>query len=156
MSAGRTHSASCGSPWNASVDEKIALEPPSVAAITGGEYTIGNIEYPGLLPYPFTVYRRELLRHVFLLGPSGTGKSTLIIGLLRQFLRDGVLFWSIDFKRNYRCLLHDEHGGTLVVLTVGRSTAPLRLNMLASPSGVERNEWVEALTDIIGTSYLLM
>ena len=137
-------------------DEKIILEPPPASVITTGEYTIGTISYPGLAPYPFTVHRNDLLRHVFLLGPSGTGKSTLIIGLLRQLLRDRVPFWSIDFKRNYRCLLNDPHSGALVVLTVGRDTAPLLLNMLRPPRNVAPAEWVEALADTISTAYLLM
>jgi hypothetical protein len=137
-------------------DEKITLEPPPFHVITLGEYTIGNIEYPGLTPYPFTLHRKDLLRHLFVLGPSGTGKSTLIIGLLRQLLRDGVLWWSVDFKRNYRCLLHDQNAGKLVVLTVGRGTAPLSLNMLRAPPGVAPPEWVEGLTDLVATSYLLM
>ncbi|HEY4360274.1 MAG TPA: hypothetical protein VGN17_04875 [Bryobacteraceae bacterium] len=137
-------------------DEKITLEPPTASVIGGGEYTLGTVNYPGLPPYPFTLYRRELLRHLFLLGPSGTGKSTLILGLLRQLLRDGLDFWSVDFKRNYRCLLGDPHARRLVVLTVGRGTAPLRLNMLQAPHGVEPAEWAEALTDIISTAYLLM
>src|SRR5262249_13074360 len=80
-------------------DEKIVLEPPRPEVISGGEYTIGTITYPGLPAYPFTIHRNDLLRHMFLLGPSGTGKSTLIIGLLRQFLRDDLCFWSIDWKR---------------------------------------------------------
>ncbi len=137
-------------------DEKIVLEPPTPGVIGGGEYTIGTIAYPGLAPYPFTLHARDLLRHVFVLGPSGTGKSTLIIGLLRQCLAAGLPFWCIDFKRNYRCLLHDPHARALLVYTVGRNTAPLRLNMLAAPPGVERNEWIEALTDVISTAYLLM
>jgi hypothetical protein len=137
-------------------DEKITLEPPPFHVITLGEYTVGNIEYPGLTPYPFTLHRKDLLRHLFILGPSGTGKSTLIIGLLRQLLRDGVCWWSVDFKRNYRCLLHDEKSGELLVVTVGRDAAPLRLNMLRAPPGVASSEWVEALTDIIATAYLLM
>src|SRR5256885_1716455 len=83
-------------------------------------------------------------------------KSTLILGLLRQFLRDGLPFWSVDFKRNYRCLLNDQNAGNLVVLTVGRDTAPLQLNMLRAPRGVEPAEWVEALTDTISSAYLLM
>jgi hypothetical protein len=137
-------------------DEKIILEPPPYAVITTGEYTIGTITYPGLAPYPFTVHRKDLLRHMFLLGPSGTGKSTLIIGLLRQLLRDGVPFWSIDFKRNYRCLLNDPNGGDLLILTVGRDTAPLLLNMLRPPRNVAPEEWVEALADTISSAYLLM
>jgi hypothetical protein len=137
-------------------EEKITLDPPSPAVIAGGEYTIGAVSYPGLAPYPFTIRRQDLLRHMFLLGPSGTGKSTLIIGLLRQLLGDGVTFWSVDFKRNYRCLLNDENAGTLLVLTVGRDTAPLGVNMLQAPPGVASAEWVEALTDIISSAYLLM
>src|SRR5690242_11932496 len=53
-------------------DEKIVLEPPLPQVIGNGEYTIGTISYPGIPPYPFTIHRQELLRHMFLLGPSGT------------------------------------------------------------------------------------
>lgn len=137
-------------------DEKITLEPPTPSVIGGGEYTIGHIEYPGLAPYPFTLHRNDLLRHVFILAPSGGGKTTLNIGILRQLLRDGIPWWSIDWKRNYRCLLNDEHAKDLVVLTIGRETAPLRLNMLRAPAGVEATEWVYSISDIISVAYLLL
>ena len=137
-------------------DEKIVLEPPPRETMNAGEYEIGKIEYPGLAPYAFTLSRRDLLRHMFVLGPSGTGKTTFNIALLRQFLRDQLPFWCVDFKRNYRCLLNDPFADELIVLTVGRHTTPLRLNMLRPPSGVEQSEWVEALADIISVAYLLM
>lgn len=137
-------------------DERIVLEPPPASLIGRGEYTIGHVEYPGLEPFPFRLSRNELLRHVFLLGPSGTGKSTLIIGMLRQLCADGVGWWAVDFKRNYRCLLADPHGKKVVVFTLGRGLAPLSLNVLSPPHGVERNAWVEALSDIICTAYLLL
>jgi hypothetical protein len=40
--------------------------------------------------------------------------------------------------------------------TVGRNHAPLHLNALTPPRGVEFEEWADALSDIISTSYLLM
>src|SRR5579883_2877604 len=86
-------------------DEKITLDPPKPSVIGGGTFTLGSVVYPGLAPDPFTLYRQELLRHVFVLGPSGTGKTTLLLGLFRQLLRDRIPFAAIDFKRNYRCLL---------------------------------------------------
>src|SRR5439155_2659043 len=44
----------------------------------------------------------------------------------------------------------------LVVFTVGRNHAPLLLNALAPPAGVELEEWADALSDVISASYLLM
>jgi hypothetical protein len=93
---------------------------------------------------------------LFILGPTGTGKSTFIIGLLRQLLADHLPFMVFDFKRNYRCLLADDHGADVVVLSVGRDTAPLALNALSPPGDVRFEEWAEVLSDIISTSYLLM
>src|SRR5258708_26403945 len=61
-----------------------------------------------------------------------------------------------DFKRNYRCLLRAPGSSDLVVFSVGRNTAPLAINALTPPPGVEFEEWAEALTDTISTSYLLM
>lgn len=137
-------------------EEVLVLDPPPAGVIGEGDYTLGNVLYPGLSAYPARVGRNELLRHVFILGPTGTGKSTFIIGLLQQLLRDGVPFMVFDFKRNYRCLLADPTGRSVVVFSVGRNSAPLALNALSPPSGVGAEEWVSALGDIISTAYLLM
>lgn len=136
-------------------DERLVLDAPPPHVIGDGEFTIGHVAYPGLLPYPFRVKRNELLRHVFILGPTGTGKSTLLLGLLLQVAAAGVPFMIFDFKRNYRCLLRAPHD-QLVVFTVGRETAPLLLNALLPPRGVGFEEWTEALADIISVAYLLM
>lgn len=137
-------------------EEKLVLDAPPAGLIGAGEFTVGDVSYPGVAPYPFRVRRNELLRHIFVLGPTGTGKSTLLLNLLIQVQEAGVPFMVFDFKRNYRTLLaapaHDE----LVVFTVGRQTAPLQLNALQPPAGVEFEEWAEALADIISTSYLLL
>jgi hypothetical protein len=137
-------------------EEQIALEPPPPGLIGRGDYVVGAVTYPGMPIYEFRLGRQELLRHVFILGPTGTGKSTLILGLLQQILQDGKPFMVFDFKRNYRCLLHAAGAERLVVITVGRTVAPLRVNALAPPPGVEFEEWAAGLADIISTSYLLM
>lgn len=137
-------------------EEQLVLDAPPAGVIGDGEFFIGNVSYPGITPYPVRIRRNELLRHVFILGPTGTGKSTLLLNLLVQILQRGVPFMVFDFKRNYRTLLRAHGCDDLVVFTVGRAAASLQLNALTPPCGVEFPEWAEALTDIISTSYLLM
>lgn len=137
-------------------DERLVLDAPPAHLIGDGEFTIGNVSYPSLAPYPFRVGRNELLRHLFILGPTGTGKSTLLLNLLIQIQAAGIPFMVFDFKRNYRCLLRAPGSDRLIVFTVGRSTAALAINALRPPPGVEFDEWAEALSDIICTSYLLL
>jgi len=137
-------------------DEKLVLDAPPPALIGAGDFTIGMVSYPSIPPYPFRVKRNELLRHVFILGPTGTGKSTLLLNLLLQIQTAHVPFMVFDFKRNYRCLLRAPGSDSLVVFTVGRTTAALAMNALTPPPAVEFEEWAEALSDIISTSYLLL
>jgi hypothetical protein len=137
-------------------DEKLVLDAPPAALIGDGEFTIGMVSYPSIPPYPFRVRRNELLRHLFILGPTGTGKSTLLLNLLLQIQAARIPFMVFDFKRNYRCLLRAPGSESLVVFTVGRTTASLSINALRPPPGVEFEEWAEALSDIISTSYLLL
>jgi hypothetical protein len=137
-------------------DEKLVLDAPPAALIGDGEFTIGMVSYPSIAPYPFRVRRNELLRHLFILGPTGTGKSTLLLNLLLQIQAARIPFMVFDFKRNYRCLLRAPGSESLVVFTVGRTTASLSINALTTPPGVEFEEWAEALSDIISTSYLLL
>jgi len=134
-------------------DERLILDAPPPGLIGQGEYTIGHVTYPSLAPYPFRVGRNELLRHLFILGPTGTGKSTLLLNLLLQIT--DVPFMIFDFKKNYRCLLSTKNA-RLVVFTVGRKTAPLALNVLTPPEGVHFEEWANALSDTISTAYLLL
>ena len=137
-------------------EEQLVLDAPPRALIGDGEFTVGDVSYLGLTPYPFRVRRNELLRHLFILGPTGTGKSTLLLNLLVQVMAAGVPFMVFDFKRNYRTLLAAPAHENLVVFTVGRDTASLQLNALSPPAGVRFEEWAEALADIISTSYLLL
>src|SRR5947199_8228111 len=51
-------------------NERIVLEPPSPEVSAKGEVLLGNIDYPGLPSYAVMLSYRELLRHLFLLGPS--------------------------------------------------------------------------------------
>jgi len=137
-------------------DEKLVLDAPPAALIGEGDFTIGMVSYPSIPPYPFRVKRNELLRHIFILGPTGTGKSTLLLNILVQIQAARIPFMVFDFKRNYRCLLRASGNESLIVFTVGRNTASLSINALTPPPGVEFEEWAEALSDIISTSYLLL
>lgn len=137
-------------------EEKLVLDAPPAGLIGDGEFTIGMVSYPSIPPYPFRVTRNELLRHIFILGPTGTGKSTLLLNLLVQVQEAAIPFMVFDFKRGYRTLLRAPGSERLVVFTVGRNTAPLAINALQPPQSVEFEEWAEALSDIISTSYLLM
>jgi hypothetical protein len=137
-------------------DERIVLEPPRASVIGQGEVLLGNVVYPGMAPIPVRVGRNELLRHLFLLGPTGTGKSTFILQVVTQLLAADVPCWLFDFKRNYRCLLSASVGRKVLVVTLARDIAPFRVNVLRAPPGVLVAEWIEALADIMSTAYLLM
>jgi DNA-binding PadR family transcriptional regulator len=134
----------------------IFLPPPTPEVIEGGDYTLGSVAYPKAPPAQFTIPKAELLQHMFVLGRSGTGKTTFFLNILQQLLADSIPFWILDWKRNYRVLLKHPRGKDMIVLTVGSDLAPLRLNMLRPPAGVDVYEWVEALTDTIGSGYLLL
>lgn len=137
-------------------DERLLLEPPDRTTIGNGDVYVGDVIYPGITAFPFRVERNELLRHVFILGPSGTGKSTLLLGILLQLLSAKTPFMVFDFKRNYRSLLPAENAEDLTVFTVARPVNPLRFNALRAPPGMEFAGWAEALADVCGSAYLLL
>lgn len=134
-------------------EERLILDAPPADVIGRGDFTIGTTSYPAMPATPIRIAKDELLRHLFILGPTGTGKSTLLIGLVQQIVAARVPLMVFDFKRNYRCLLAAH---AVTVFTVGRATAPLHINALRTPPGVSLEEWASALGDIIGTSYLLL
>lgn len=79
----------------------------------------------------YAVDRRALVRHAFVAGVTGAGKTNTVFSLLEQADRAGVPFLVLEpAKTEYRALLtHPAIGSRLQVFSAGaEDIAPLRLN----------------------------
>lgn len=105
------------------------LNPPPV--VKGAE--IGSLLYRGeKLPMRLTIGDKSLLRHTFVTGLTGSGKTNTCLALLEDaYLKRGLNFLVIDpAKTEYRFLLSSKTlGSKLTVFTLGaESLSPFRLN----------------------------
>lgn len=123
------------------------LNPPSVSVVDG--LPLGSLVQDGrLLEHKkVSLNRKDLNKHVFVGGVTGSGKTTTCHHLLRESM---LPFLVIEpAKTEYRTLL-DEYDD-LLVLTPGRDDlAPLRLNPLEMMPG----ETISTRVDIIKASFL--
>ncbi|MGH3681767.1 MAG: ATP-binding protein, partial [Natronosporangium sp.] len=105
--------------------------PPTLAG-DGRQVTLGEVvrhDRPTTTPY--AVPHRSLLRHTFVAGVTGSGKTTTLLGLLDQAYAGTVPFLVIEpAKTEYRQLLrHPRLGRIVQVFTAGQEqVSPLRLN----------------------------
>jgi hypothetical protein len=99
---------------------------PPAAAIHQKGLVLGRASYPGR-QRPVALTPKDALRHLHLLGPSGVGKSTLLLHLVRQSIADG------------RTVVVIEPKGDLIAECL-RVTPPQRMNdvVLIDPSDKER------------------
>lgn len=93
---------------NESYDEdKINLVPPSQQQ-ADGEYRIGNVEYADKGFYPFGLREDEWIQHLSIFGRSGSGKTNLVLGIIKSFLEKKKPFLIFDWKRNYRDMFTEQ------------------------------------------------
>ena len=122
------------------------LNPPPVAVIDS--LPLGSLVQDGrvLTHKKVELNRRDLNKHLFVAGVTGSGKTTTCHHLLRESM---LPFLVIEpAKTEYRMLL-DEYDD-LLVLTPGRDDlAPLRLNPLEMMPG----ESISSRVDIIKASF---
>lgn len=138
------------------------LSPPP-ADRARGEYPIGQVTYADQPLYPFGLREDDWIKHVLIVGTSGSGKTNLCFQLLKNFLHKGKPFLVLDWKRNYRDIARQEYGQNVRIFTVGRDIAPLRFNPLIPPPGTPAKVWLKKLIEIIahatfvgeGVMYLL-
>ena len=138
------------------------LVPPPAENVRG-EYPIGVVTYAGKSLYPFCLREHDWIKHVLIVGASGSGKTNLCFQVLKNFIHRNKPFLVLDWKRNYRDIVKESYGKDVRVFTVGRDVAPFRFNPLIPPPGTSPKTWLKKLIEIIahatfvgeGVMYLL-
>jgi len=139
-----------------------SLTPPPKELVCG-EYSIGQITYANSKLYPFGLREDDWIKHVLVVGASGSGKTNLCFQILKGFLDKEKPFLVFDWKRNYRDIVREEYGKNVRVYTIGREYAPFKFNPLIPPPGTSAKTWLKKLIEIIahatfvgeGVMYLL-
>jgi len=138
------------------------LVPPPAENVRG-EYPIGEITYAGKRLYPFCLREHDWIKHVLIVGASGSGKTNLCFQVLKNFIHKKKPFLVLDWKRNYRDIITESYGKDVRIYTVGREAAPFRFNPMIPPPGTAPKTWLKKLIEIIahatyvgeGVMYLL-
>lgn len=103
------------------------------------------------------ITRSALVKHAFVTGMSGSGKTTFSFDLLAQLVERDIPFIVLESgsKREYRalkCLKNSSDkrirrlARELRIFTPGNeAVCPLRFNPLEIPKGISRDEWIDAL-----------
>ena len=137
--------------------DQILLPPPDVQQLSG-EYPIGRINYPNNKNSIFGIREKEWIKHCGIFGKTGSGKTTLMVRILKELCEKDKPFLIFDYKRNYRDLLKhpDFEKHNILIFTVGRNNViPFQFNPKVGPDGVEEYVWIKQLAQIIEKVYLL-
>lgn len=136
--------------FSLSFDEegKSSLLPPPKERVQG-EYPIGQVTYIDKNLYPFGLREDDWIKHVLIVGASGSGKTNLCFQILKDFLHKGKPFLVLDWKRNYRDIVKEDYGKNVKIFTIGRDPAPFKFNPLIPPPGTSAKTWLKKLIEII-------
>ncbi len=134
--------------------ENVLLKPPG-PQLAAGPYHIGRIHYGKQDYYALGLREHEFIQHIGIFGRSGSGKTNLCYGILKQLVEAGKPFLIFDWKRNYRDLLVQRPFDDLLVFTVGRDVRPFRFNPLIPPAGTSPTVWLKKLVEIMCHAYFL-
>jgi len=130
--------------------------PPPGVAVCAGEYPLGVVLYPGVSPYAaLGVREAEWIRHVVIVGTTGSGKTNLAFHLVRGLWQAGKPWLVFDWKRSYRDLRQLPDLRDVVVVTVARDVVPFHFNPLLPPPGMFAGEWLGKLVDVLKHAYFV-
>ena len=119
--------------------------PPS-PDVPRGKLIVAYANYPGLEDRPLGLKQADRLRHLWLLGPTGTGKSTLIANMAVQDARAGYGLIVVDPKSDLcdeiLARLPEERRDDVIVLNPAATDQPIGFNILAAARGEQARELV--------------
>ena len=135
-------------------EELIRLPPPSRQE-TRGQYHLGNVIYPNKVYSEIGLTEQDLLRHVFIAGMTGSGKTNLVLQLLTQLAEHKIPFLVFDWKQNYRKLKQVPVLKNLRVIRLGEEGSDFAFNPLIPPPGIHPRHWMTMLIDVIKHAYFI-
>jgi len=133
------------------LDPTIILPPPEQSLCSGDLY-LGDVEYLKKKLFPFNLKLKDLNRHIFLGGSTGSGKTTLALHIIRQLHKKDIPFIIIDWEKSYRDLAQEFDD--VEVYTVGRDINPIHFNILDVPPGITKAEYTKGLVNLFGEDFL--
>jgi hypothetical protein len=118
------------------------LPPPQTMPVRG--LVVGASNYPGLAGRPLALSTNDRLRHAFVLGPTGSGKSWLLARMILQDIAAGRGVFAIDPKgdliTDVLARVDDRDAERIVVLDASRRDQPVGFNVLAGTRSEEERE----------------
>ncbi len=128
----------------------IELEIPSSKASKDGSIKIGRILKGNSKKYNFLLSFKDLEKHMFICGSTGTGKSNFIQNFLINFTKQiEKPFFLVEFKGEYHFL--QEHIKNLIILWPGENFS---INLF-DPLGANPKIHAERIFDIIRSGQFL-
>jgi len=123
--------------------EKPILECPSKSK-SKGNINLGKVMHGNKTLWSFAITNEELNQHILITGRSGCGKTTLIIQIIQELLRNRIPFLVLDYKLDYRALVR------IYPQIVVINWKDLRINPLEPPPNVGLQEWKQQFLNLFG------
>lgn len=128
------------------------FHPPSQIEADGDVF-MGWVHYNNKDMYPFGIKPMELVQHTSLVGRTGSGKSNAGYLLASNLTKSGIPWLCLDWKQSWRRLRNIPHLQDLRVYTIGRNVAPLRINPLIPPAGIDPRQHLKAIVEVVNAAY---
>jgi hypothetical protein len=129
--------------------QQYLLLPPPPSEAGAGEYVLGDVLYGDRVVGKFGLREQEWLRHVIVVGTSGSGKSNNCFLIACQLIEHNKPFLLFDWKRSSREMLATDWGQNVMVFTVGRPVSPFYFNPLIPPPRMLPTTWLRMLIQVI-------
>lgn len=122
----------------------LARQLPPLADVASRGSVVAVSNYPGMASRPLALQTTDRLRHMFVLGPTGSGKSWLLARMILQDIAAGhgviVIDPKGDLVTDVLARIDDDAANRTVVVDASRRDMPVGLNVLGHARSEEARE----------------
>lgn len=150
----------------------VAKAKAAPATVTGRPFILGENLHQGRITR-VSLDAPQRLQHTYIIGASGTGKSTLLLNLIVQDLEQGSGFAVLDphgdLVEEVLARVPDDRAKDVIVFDPADETHPVALNIFSAHSEIEKNllssdlvavfrrlstSWGDQMTSVLGNAVL--